>query len=191
MSGQPKKPDLVSVTTINRDGSRYFLQPSEVKGRFTSWRRIVAAVLILIYIALPWIEINGYPAVFLDIRTREFHLFGLNLAARDLWLLFFLITGLGFTLFFVTALLGRLWCGWACPYTVFLDHIYPPHRILRRRRRCSGPQASSPPHPWTTEQGRASRGDRSTPSYFLVCDPHCPRLSSPTSSRIPKGSTDT
>src|SRR5690606_36234068 len=44
--------------------------------------------------------------------------------AQDLWLLFFVITGLGFSLFFVTALLGRVWCGWACPQTVFLDHVY-------------------------------------------------------------------
>ena len=41
-----------------------------------------------------------------------------------MWLLFFVITGLGFSLFFVTALLGRVWCGWACPQTVFLDHVY-------------------------------------------------------------------
>ena len=76
------------------------------------------------YLSLPWIKINGYPAVFLDVAERRFHLFGLTLAAQDLWLLFFLITGVGFSLFFVTALLGRMWCGWACPHTVFLDHVY-------------------------------------------------------------------
>lgn len=121
MSAKPKQPDLVSVTTINRDGSRYFLQPSEVKGRFTRWRRIFMAVLLAIYVVLPWIQINGHPAVFLDIAARRFHLFGITLVAQDLWVLFFLIAGLGFTLFFVTALLGRLWCGWACPYTVFQE----------------------------------------------------------------------
>ena len=121
MSSTPKKPDLVSVTTINQDGSRYFLQPSEVKGRFTRYRRLFMGLLLLIYAALPWITINDAPAVFLDIATRRFHLFGLTLAVQDLWILFFLIAGLGFTLFFVTALLGRLWCGWACPYTVFQE----------------------------------------------------------------------
>lgn len=119
-----KKPNLVSVTTINSDGSRHFLHPADVAGRWTSARRIFGVLLIGIYVLLPWIPINGSPAVFLDVEHRMFHLFGLTLVPQDLWVMFFAITGLGFSLFFITALLGRLWCGWACPYTVFLDHIF-------------------------------------------------------------------
>ncbi|HWA88086.1 MAG TPA: cytochrome c oxidase accessory protein CcoG [Opitutus sp.] len=117
-------PTRDSVTTIRADGSRPFLYPADTRGRFTFARRLSAAFLIALYLALPWIPINGYPAVFLDIAGRRFHLFGLTLAAQDTWLLFFVITGTGFSLFFVTALLGRIWCGWACPHTVFLDHVY-------------------------------------------------------------------
>ncbi|HEY0943691.1 MAG TPA: 4Fe-4S binding protein, partial [Opitutaceae bacterium] len=117
-------PSLDSVTTIRADGSRPFLYPSDAHGRFAAARRWSAFLLIALYLALPWIPINGYPAVFLDIGERRFHLFGTTLAAQDLWLLFFLITGVGFGLIFVTALLGRVWCGWACPHTVFLDHVY-------------------------------------------------------------------
>lgn len=113
-----------SVTTINQDGSRFFLHPADVHGRFTFWRRVVAILLVAIYVLLPWIKINGYPAVFLDVINRRFHLFGLTFAAQDLWLAFFFITGIGFSLFVVTALFGRLWCGWACPQTVFLEHFY-------------------------------------------------------------------
>lgn len=98
--------------------------PTDVRGRFDLARRISAWLLIGIYLALPWIKINGYPAVFLDVAERRFHLLGVTLAAQDMWLMFFVITGLGFSLFFVTALFGRVWCGWACPQTVFLDHIY-------------------------------------------------------------------
>jgi cytochrome c oxidase accessory protein FixG len=123
-STAPKKPNLDAVTTINADGSRHFLHPADVAGRWTSLRRVVGFVLIAIYVLLPWIKINGYPAVFLDVEKRMFHLFGITIVPQDLWVMFFAVTGMGFALFFITSLLGRIWCGWACPYTVFLDHIY-------------------------------------------------------------------
>jgi len=103
-----------------------FLQPADVKGFFTRWRKIFALLLIGIYILLPWIPINGNPAVFLDVLNRRFHLFGLSFAAQDMWMAFFLITGLGFSLFFITSIFGRIWCGWACPHSVFLEQIYRP-----------------------------------------------------------------
>ncbi|HLP10180.1 MAG TPA: cytochrome c oxidase accessory protein CcoG [Opitutaceae bacterium] len=118
------RPTLDSVTTINADGSRRFLHPADTRGRWTTARRVVAWVLVAIYVLLPWVPIGGFPAVFLDVAERRFHLFGWTIASQELWLLFFFITGLGFTLFFVTALLGRVWCGWACPQTVFLEYVF-------------------------------------------------------------------
>jgi cytochrome c oxidase accessory protein FixG len=118
------RPNRDSVTTIRDDGSRQFLYPADAYGRYATARKWSAAALIAIYVLLPWIPINGYPAVFLDLANRRFHLFGATLAAQDLWLLFFLITGLGFSLYYVTSLFGRVWCGWACPQTVFLDHVF-------------------------------------------------------------------
>jgi len=120
----PLHPSRDFLTTVGADGSRRFVYPADVAGRFAAARRVLAAFLIAAYLFLPWIRVNGYPAVFLDTASRRFHLFGLTLAAQDLWLLFFLITGVGFSLFFVTSLLGRVWCGWACPQTIFLDHVY-------------------------------------------------------------------
>ncbi len=118
------RPTRDTVTTIRHDGSRRFLHPADVRGLFSRARLISGWLLIALYLSLPWIQIGGHPAVFLDVASRRFHLFGLTLAFQDIWLLFFGITGLGFTLFFVTSLLGRVWCGWACPQTVFLDHVY-------------------------------------------------------------------
>ncbi len=138
-------PSLETLSTIRRDGSRKFVFPADARGRFTLWRRVVGVLLIGVYAVLPWIPVNGYPAVFLDVQSRRFHFLGLTLATQDLWVGFFLITGLAFSLFFVTALFGRLWCGWACPYTVFLEQVY--RRIERwmegdateRRHRADGP----------------------------------------------------
>jgi len=112
------------MTTILDDGSRNFLHPADVHGRFTNWRRLAALALIAVYGLLPWIPVNGHPAVFFDIAARRIHFFGLTFAFQDLWLGFFFLTGVGFSLFVITALFGRLWCGWACPQTVFMEHVF-------------------------------------------------------------------
>lgn len=117
-------PNLISVTTIAKDGSRKMLHPADVRGRFTSLKRITALFLIGIYVMLPWIPVNGHPAVFLDVANRRFHLMGITFAAQDLWLGFFVVTGVAFSLFYITAFFGRIWCGWTCPYTVFLEHVF-------------------------------------------------------------------
>ena len=140
-------PSIDSVTTINEDGSRYFLHPSDAKGRFSLWRQLSAYALIVIYFILPWVPVNGYPAVFLDVARRRFHLFGWTIAAQDMWLLFFLVTGVGFSLFFITALLGRIWCGWACPQTVFLEHVY--RRIERWLEGDAPARRALDAAPWT------------------------------------------
>jgi cytochrome c oxidase accessory protein FixG len=122
-------PSVDSVTTIASDGSRRDIHPADVHGRFASARRWSGWALIAFYLVLPWIPVNGHPAVFIDIAQGRFHFFGFTLAAQDTWLLFFGVTGLGFALFFLTALFGRLWCGWACPQTVYLEHVY---RLIER-----------------------------------------------------------
>lgn len=112
--------------SLGRDGSRRRPYPADVSGRFTRARRIVFAALIATWAVLPWIHIAGRPAVFLDVMRRQFFLFGLTFNAQDAWLLFFLLTGIGFGLVVTTSVLGRVWCGWACPQTVFLEGMFRP-----------------------------------------------------------------
>lgn len=119
-------PTRASVTTIRADGSRPMLHPADVRGRWLNVRRIVAAALVAVLVALPVIPVGGHPAVFLDIAHRRFHLFGGTFAFQDLWLGFFLLSGMGFMLYAVTAVLGRIWCGWTCPHTVFMEHLFRP-----------------------------------------------------------------
>lgn len=109
---------------IRGDGGRPRIVPADVRGRFASARNVVFALLIGLWIALPWVKLGGAPAVFLDVDARRFFLFGMTFNAQDAWLLFFLFSGLGFGLVYVTALAGRAWCGWACPQTVFLEGVY-------------------------------------------------------------------
>jgi len=128
MSTPPRRlrPNRASVTTIAADGSRRMLHPADVRGRWLHARRLVAAALVGVLIALPIVPIGGHPAVFLDVAHRRFHLLGATFAVQDFWLVFFLLSGLGFTLYAVTAVLGRLWCGWTCPHTVFMEHVFRP-----------------------------------------------------------------
>ena len=109
---------------LDERGSRNYIYPAEVSGRFSNLRPLVFAVLIAVYVSLPWIDVGGHPAVFLDIAARRFYLFGRTFNAQDLYLVFFILTGVGFLLILLAALFGRIWCGWACPQTVFLEGVF-------------------------------------------------------------------
>lgn len=111
-------------SSLRTDGHRVKTRPADVNGRFTSAKRWIYLVLIAIYALLPLIPVNGNPAVLLDIARRHFYLFGFVFTPKDTYLVFFLLTGILFSLFYVTAILGRVWCGFACPQTVFLDGVF-------------------------------------------------------------------
>lgn len=117
-------PVLQETGAITSDGHRRRIVPADVRGRFTSARTIVYAALVGLWAALPWVRVNGAPAVFLDVAERKFYLLGATFNAQDAWLGFFLLSGVGFGLVYATALAGRAWCGWACPQTVFLEGVY-------------------------------------------------------------------
>ena len=123
--GEVRLPVIQGATgSILSDGQRKRIVPADVSGRFDRARKVVFVFLIGLWVVLPWVRIGGAPAVFLDDEARKFFLFGMTFNAQDTWLLFFLLSGIGFGLVYVTALLGRVWCGWACPQTVFLEGVY-------------------------------------------------------------------
>jgi len=97
------------------------LSARPVEGRFRRLRSIANTILIAILFVVPWVRIRGEPLVLLDIPHRKFHVFGLVIFPQELFFLWLILAGLTLALFFFTALAGRLWCGWACPQTVFTD----------------------------------------------------------------------
>ncbi len=130
MSDGPKKqrkvrrrPDLDTMYTINTDGSRNFLHPADVKGRWQGFKSGIWILLIAVYVALPWLRMDGRPMVHLDLPGRSAQLFGQTFTNQDFYLVFFLVSGMGFFLFVLTSLLGRVWCGFACPQTVFMEGV--------------------------------------------------------------------
>ena len=119
-------PEERVLSTLNADGRRRWLTPKLARGRFWSRRRVVAYALVAVYAVLPFLKINGRPAMRLDLWNGRFALFGLELRPTDLELL--AIGGLivFLTIFFATAIFGRVWCGWACPQTVYLEFVFRP-----------------------------------------------------------------
>lgn len=109
---------------IDASGHRNFIIPAEVRGFFNTRKKYLHFFLLLIFIGLPWLQINGEQAVLLNISARKFHFFGMNLRAHDAPLIFFILLGLSAGLALITALFGRVWCGWACPQTVFIESLF-------------------------------------------------------------------
>lgn len=116
-----------SLYTINnKTGGRNWVYSSLIKGKLYYKRAVVAYLLLAIYLLAPWISIGGKQAVLLNIVDRQFTLFGLTFWATDTDFLVIILLLAGLSLFFFTSLLGRVWCGWACPETVFLEFVFRP-----------------------------------------------------------------
>ncbi|PZR06303.1 MAG: cytochrome c oxidase accessory protein CcoG [Archangium gephyra] len=112
--------------SMKADGSRVRLQPADVRGRFMNWRRAAFTALIAFYVAGPFIPVGGHPMIHLDVARRRFYFFGQTFNAQDFWLVLLLALVFVFGLLLVTAWRGRVWCGWACPQSVFLEGVYRP-----------------------------------------------------------------
>lgn len=95
--------------------------PREVSGRFARLRNMAVIVLLGFFYALPWASWNHRQAILFDLPARKFFLFGLTLFPQDFYLLTWLLVMAALSLFFFTALAGRLWCGYACPQTVWTE----------------------------------------------------------------------
>lgn len=114
------------VSTIGDGGKKLKLYPIRVLGRYVKARTLVGWALFALLLIGPWIDVGGHPGIRLDIPARRFYLFGATLFASDASYLLFLFGIIVFGVFLFTALLGRVWCGWACPQTVFLEGIIRP-----------------------------------------------------------------
>lgn len=121
----PEPPERV-LSTLETDGSRRWIHPRLSKGRFWKARMFLGYFLIALFVALPFIKINGRPAMLLDLARREFSLFGMVFLPTDTLLLAVFMLMFLLSIFALTALLGRVWCGWGCPQTVYMEFLFRP-----------------------------------------------------------------
>jgi cytochrome c oxidase accessory protein FixG len=97
------------------------IYPRQVTGRFARLRVVSVWVLLGLFYLLPWIQVGGRQSVLFDLPARKFYIFGLTFWPQDFVYLALLLITAGLSLFFFTALAGRLWCGFACPQTVWTE----------------------------------------------------------------------
>ena len=133
------------LSTLRNDGSRRWLYPTPSRGRFWRRRLVVGWGLIVFFVALPLVRIGGKPGLLLDLAAREFTVLGFTFYPTDTFLLLLVGIAALASIALLTALLGRVWCGWGCPQTVYLEFLYRPiERVLEgaehvRARRDAGP----------------------------------------------------
>jgi hypothetical protein len=112
------------ISTVDAQGKRVWIYPKKPKGPFTHAREILAIFLLAFFFSAPFIKIDGHSFLLFDILNRKFIIFGLVFWPQDFHL--FVLATLSLVVFVVlfTVVLGRLWCGWACPQTVFMEMVF-------------------------------------------------------------------
>ncbi len=112
------------VATIDEKGKRIWLFPQKPKGRYYNWRTLLTVLYLATLFGLPFVKVNGHPLFLFDITHRKFILFGQIFWPQD-----FFIFAVGMLLFIVfialfTVVFGRVFCGWMCPQTIFMEMIF-------------------------------------------------------------------
>lgn len=117
-------------TTFGKDGKRVWLFPQMPKGKLYRIRRIIAWSLLAFFFVAPYIKLKGDPLIFLNFADRKFVLFGGAFYPQDFHLLVLSIIALVVFIVLFTVIYGRIFCGWICPQTVFMEFLYRPIEYL-------------------------------------------------------------
>lgn len=112
------------VATIDQEGKRVWVYPQKPKGRFHQYRIVVATICLALLFGMPFIRLHGEPFMLFNVLERKFILFGILFGPQDFFLLgLSMITLMVFIILF-TVIYGRLFCGWICPQTIFMEMVF-------------------------------------------------------------------
>ena len=112
------------IATVDSKGKRIWIYPKKPKGRLYNIRNFVSWILLAILFGMPFIKINGEPLMLFNILERKFILFGIRFLPQDFHLFVLaMLTLLVFIILF-TVVFGRLFCGWICPQTIFMEMVF-------------------------------------------------------------------
>lgn len=140
------------LATVDAAGKRVWLYPKKPSGKFYRWRTWVSVVFLALFLTLPFIKVDGEQFLQFNVLERKFVLFGLLFTPQDFHL--FVLAMLTFIVFIIlfTVVFGRLFCGWVCPQTVFLEMFF--RKIEYWIEGDSNEQRRLDQAPWTAEKIR-------------------------------------
>lgn len=112
------------INTIRPDGKRAWIFAKKPKGRLYQWRSLVSYLLLALMFLGPYVRIHGQPLLLINVLERKFILFGFVFWPQDFYLVVLALLTMILTIVLFTSVFGRIWCGWTCPQTVFMEMVF-------------------------------------------------------------------
>jgi cytochrome c oxidase accessory protein FixG len=112
------------ISTVDAKGKRLWVFPKKPKGKFHTLRIVVAILLLFLLFIGPFIKVDGHPFILLNIIDRRFIIFGTPFWPQDFHLIVLASISLVLFIILFTVIYGRVWCGWACPQTIFMEMVF-------------------------------------------------------------------
>ncbi len=112
------------LATVTKEGKRKWIYPKKPSGRFYNARNIISLILLTILFVTPFIKIDGHPFMLFDVMNRNFILFGIPFGPHDFHLFVLAMIAVIVFIILFTVVFGRVFCGWACPQTIFMEMVF-------------------------------------------------------------------
>ncbi|WBL26986.1 cytochrome c oxidase accessory protein CcoG [Zunongwangia sp. HGR-M22] len=152
MSNSPENNFRDSLGTVNQEGKREWIFPKKPSGKLYKYRKLVSYVLLIFLFSAPFIKINGNQFLLFNVLERRFNFFGYPFWPQDFYLVvIMMIIGVVFVILFTVAF-GRIFCGWICPQTIFMEMVF--RRIEYWIEGDRGKQMRLAKQPWNAEKIR-------------------------------------
>ena len=113
-----------TIATVDEHGKRVWVYPKKPKGRYHRARIVVSVILLSILFAGPFIKIGGEPFLLLNVFEQKFSILGLVFWPQDFFILALMLIAFFVFIILFTVVFGRVWCGWACPQTLFMEMVF-------------------------------------------------------------------
>lgn len=139
-----------SLASVREDGKRVWVYPKMIKGIFYRYRTYLSWILLAVLFAGPFIQVDGRPYFLFNIFERKFIIFGAVFWPQDTILLIFLLLIFFVFIILFTVVFGRVWCGWACPQTLFMEMVF--RKIEYLIEGDSNQQRTLKEGPWTSDK---------------------------------------